>query len=138
MRGTRLTVVSTALYLARRGQGRFRDDLWRIWGGCDLTRCRLSELVQAAHIKPWSESTDTERLDPHNGLLLLPTVHAALDAHLITFDPDDGELIMSDSLSSEGATAMGVHSDMRLSKIPEQTRSYLQHHANAFRAKARS
>jgi hypothetical protein len=127
-----------ALHLARRGQGRFRDDLWRIWGGCALTLCRVPELVQAAHIKPWRESTDAERLDPHNGLLLLPTVHAALDARLITFDPDNGEIIMSNSLSREDAAAMGVRSGMRLSKIPERTRIYLQHHANAFRARARS
>lgn len=123
------------LHLARRGQGRFRDDLWRIWGGCSLTRCRVPELVQAAHIKPWSESTDAERLDAHNGLLLLPTIHAALDARFITFDPDDGGLIISNILSAEDTVAMGVRSGMRLSKIPEPTRIYLQHHAHAFRAR---
>jgi hypothetical protein len=124
-----------ALRLARRGQGRFQDGLLDIWGRCAVTQCGVRELIEAAHIKPWSASTDTERLDPHNGLLLVPTIHAALDARLITFDPDDGTLIVSDILRKEDAVALGLRPGMRLSKIPERTRVYLRYHADAFRAR---
>jgi hypothetical protein len=123
-----------ALALARRGQGRFKYDLWRLWGRCALTGCRVPQLVHAAHIKPWSRSTNPERLDPYNGLLLLPTLHAALDAGLIAFN-HDGQLIISKSLSRADAAAIGLRHDMRLPKVPERMRIYLKHHReNIFRA----
>ena len=65
----------------------------------------------------------------------LPNIHAALDARLITFDPVDGTLIVSDILGKEDAVAMGLRPGMRLCKIPERTRLYLHHHAETFHAK---
>ena len=56
--------------LARIGQDRFSNSLFREWVGCSVTGCTTRRLLQASHIKPWSKSTDIERLDPNNGLLL--------------------------------------------------------------------
>ena len=121
------------LHLARQGQGRFRDELWRLWGECVLTGCRRAELVQAVHIKPWRCSTSLERLDPLNGLLLLPTLHAALDAGLIGFQ-DDGRLLISRALSAVDARVIGLRRGMRLRSVPEQMAGYLRYHrANTFR-----
>jgi putative restriction endonuclease len=33
-------------------------------------------LLRASHIKPWSQSTDSERLDPANGILLAAHIDA--------------------------------------------------------------
>jgi hypothetical protein len=116
-----------ALVQARRGQGKFRDDLWLLWGSCAVTGCRVSRLVHAAHIKPWNLASNPERLDPFNGLLLLPTIHAAFDAGLVAFD-DVGTILLSSDLPPRDAAAAGITSVLRLAKIPERTRSYLAEH----------
>lgn len=41
-------------------------------------------MLLASHIKPWRDSTATERLDPRNGLAACPTHDAAFDAGLLT------------------------------------------------------
>jgi len=116
-----------ALVQARRGQGRFRDELWLSWGSCAVTSCRTPRLVHAAHIKPWKQSTNAERLDPCNGLLLLPNLHAALDAGLISF-ADDGLILISETFPSKDAAAAGIHSKLRLTRVPERTQQYLATH----------
>ena len=48
----------------------------------------------ASHIVPWRSSTDTERLDKENGILLSPLYDALFDKHLISFQ-DDGKIMIS-------------------------------------------
>lgn len=43
-----------------------------------------NKLLVASHIKPWSVSTDSERLDPRNGIAACPVHDAAFDSGLIT------------------------------------------------------
>jgi hypothetical protein len=65
------------LIMARRGQGKFRNDLFDQWGGCAVTGCKVPEVLRASHIKPWKRCAGKEdRLDPHNGLLLSATLDA--------------------------------------------------------------
>jgi hypothetical protein len=115
------------LTIARRGQVRFREKLWLLWGGCVLTGCRVPDLIHAAHIKAWSGCSNDERLDPSNGLLLLPTLHAAFDAGLFSFR-DDGRVIISKNLSSIDAELIGLRPDMRLPKVPTRTAGFLRAH----------
>ena len=61
-----------AIVKARVGQGDFREALLSRWGGCAITGINRADLIRASHIKPWRYSTNSERLDPFNGLLLLP------------------------------------------------------------------
>lgn len=42
------------------------------------------KLLLAGHIKPWKDSTPSERLDPRNGLAACPAHDAAFDTGLIT------------------------------------------------------
>jgi hypothetical protein len=84
-----------ALTQARIGQGRFREDITRLWGKgevCALTGIALPELLIASHIKPWRDSTDTERLDPANGLLLATHVDKLFDRYLLSFESQRGEM----------------------------------------------
>ena len=79
---------------ARVGQGRFRADLVKLWRKgetCALTGVSIPEMLVASHIKPWRDSTDKERLDPMNGLLLVTHVDKLFDRHLLSFqDGRDG------------------------------------------------
>ena len=67
-------------FLAKRiGQARFRKMVLAKCGDrCVITGATV--FLTAGHIKPWSESTDEERLDPNNGLALSPVYDKAFDS----------------------------------------------------------
>lgn len=78
---------------ARVGQGRFRADLVTTWGKgevCALTGLAVPEMLIASHIKPWRDSTNAERLDPMNGLLLVAHADKLFDRHLMSFREERG------------------------------------------------
>ena len=117
-----------ALVESRVGQGKFRDDLRRLWGDrCAVTGATTVSLLRASHIKPWRDSDNRERLDPFNGLLLAPAYDAAFDAGLITFDPD-GHVRLSAALSVPEAERLGIDPDAKLRMLRSEHRVYLTHH----------
>jgi hypothetical protein len=84
-----------ALINARRGQGEFRADLERRWNGlCAATACGISAMLRASHIRPWSKSSNRDRLNPANGILLAAHLDALFDCGLISF-ADDGAMLVS-------------------------------------------
>lgn len=73
---------------ARIGQGKFRAGVvasWRKGETCALTGLAVPEMLIASHIKPWRESTNEERLDPMNGLLLVAHADKLFDRYLLSF-----------------------------------------------------
>src|SRR6185295_1288868 len=102
-----------ALISARRGQGKFRASLIRKWRRCAVTGLANRKLLRASHIKPWADSTNSERLDPLNGLLLSPNLDCAFDCGLISFDRH-GAIVLSRLLSPKDLQLLGISSGMRL------------------------
>ncbi|PLX35383.1 MAG: HNH endonuclease [Hyphomicrobiales bacterium] len=88
------------LVVQRIGQDIFRSGLIDYWQGqCPLTGIADPALLRASHIVPWKDCTsDAERLDVYNGLLLSALWDAAFDRGLVTFD-DEGQPKFSPSLS---------------------------------------
>lgn len=81
---------------ARIGQGRFRANLVAAWGKgetCALTGLDLPEMLIASHIKPWRESSNAERLDPMNGLLLVAHADRLFDRYLMSFQEFRGGFV---------------------------------------------
>ncbi len=117
----------TALTKSRIGQGVFRDGLIRLWGGCAVTGYKRRVMLLASHIKPWSASSNIERLDPYNGLLLSPTVDKLFDRGLITFD-NRGRMLRSSILEADELEQIGVPKDAALTKVPSSTLPYLEYH----------
>jgi len=119
------------LVQARIGQGKFREETMRVWNDrCALSNISHSRLLRASHIKPWSESTNLERLDPYNGIILSANLDAAFDCGLISFD-DDGTIKVSENLSEHDRMALGLD----ILKIPEFTAkhvTYLAYHRLKF------
>lgn len=77
------------LVKARIGQGRFRADVvasWRKGETCALTSLAVPEMLIASHIKPWRDSSNGERLDPMNGLLLAAHADKLFDRFLLSFE----------------------------------------------------
>ena len=73
---------------ARRGQGFFKSEVRKVEPACRLTGVTEPRHLVASHMKPWADSTNQERLDGENGLLLSPHVDHLFDRGLITFRSD--------------------------------------------------
>ncbi|QTN38185.1 DUF3427 domain-containing protein [Cryomorphaceae bacterium] len=125
------TTERKGLVTSRVGQGYFRQQVIDSWDGkCPVTGCGDIRLLIASHIVPWSESTENERLDVNNGILLSPNIDALFDSHLISFS-NEGQILLSDKTEQEDLKALGVHSDIKI-KVPSKARPYLEKHRRRF------
>lgn len=117
----------------RIGQDVFRAALMDYWGGrCPLTGIDDPALLRASHIIPWAECTsDAERLDVHNGLLLSSLWDAAFDNGLISFDAE-GVALFSPRLSAAARQALAVGVAPRLPLKPDQHERLKWHRVNLF------
>ncbi|HJS90136.1 MAG TPA: HNH endonuclease [Steroidobacteraceae bacterium] len=119
----------SALVLARRGQGIFRDNVRSIEHACRITRVERMEHLIASHIQPWRDSSNEERLDGENGLLLTPTVDHLFDKGFISFE-DAGQLIVSPVADPVSLKRMGIDREARanVGAFSEGQRRYLEFH----------
>ena len=116
-----------AVIQSRIGQGKFRTDLLRYWACCAVTGCQATEILKASHIKPWRDSDNAERLDPFNGLLLIPNLDSAFDSGLISFS-DEGVILISSQLSKEDAERLNIHPELKISTLTKEHCKYLAYH----------
>jgi hypothetical protein len=117
-----------AIIQSRIGQGLYRKGMLELWGGkCALTGCNIPEVLVASHAKPWKLSTNQERLDRHNGLLLAAHVDALFDSGLIGFD-SDGLLIRSPKLSLDQIEVLGLKGFAKLRFIKDSHRKFFAEH----------
>lgn len=116
-----------AVIQSRIGQGQFRTSLIAYWQGCSVTGCQQIELLRASHIKPWRCSSNTERLDIYNGLLLLPNLDACFDSGLISFD-DNGKILISSKLDQSTLRQLCIDSNLKMSRVEQRHKDYLQYH----------
>jgi hypothetical protein len=122
-----------AIIQSRIGQGKFRADLLDYWKGCSVSGCRQFEILKASHIKPWSKSTNKERLNPFNGLILIPNLDVCFDSGLISFK-NNGDILISDELLQDEMTNLSIRPDMKLQKVEREHQKYLEYHrTNVFR-----
>lgn len=100
--------------------------------GCRVTGIMDRAHLRASHIKPWHASSDTERLDGANGLLLAPHVDHLFDRGFISFE-DDGRVLVSVRLHSGVLAAWAIQSSCNVGVFAERQRYYLAYHrANVF------
>jgi predicted restriction endonuclease len=108
IKGLPQTTEAERLVVQRIGQDVFREALMAYWGSrCPLTGITEPALLRASHIVPWADSTDAQRLDVHNGLLLSALWDAAFDSGLISFS-DDGNVLLAPRLSEFARNALGI------------------------------
>lgn len=117
---------------SRVGQGTFRGRLIEYWHGCAVSRCPLTWMLIASHIKPWRNATNLERLDPYNGLLLLPNYDKLFDLGYISFD-QKGKVMCSRLLEKHDRESLGLSNDLHLVKLESKHLGYLKfHNENCF------
>ena len=123
-----------ALITARRGQGTFRQNVWRREKICRVTRVDRPEHLIASHIKPWRESDNHERLFGGNGLLLTPTIDHLFDRGFISFE-NHGELLLSPVAHEDSLKKMGIITDrvVNVGGFSEPQKEFLEfHRTNVF------
>ena len=115
------------LSLARRGQGVFKYNVRLIESGCRLTGVRDQRHLRASHIKPWRSSTNNEKVDGANGLLLSPHVDHLFDRGLISFRAS-GEILKSPLLPAEVMRRWHLDSIRSAGKFSVEQDRYLEYH----------
>lgn len=96
-----------ALVTSRRGQGLFRERVRGVERACRITHVDNPEHLIASHCKPWRHSSNEERLDGENGLLLTPSVDHLFDRGFISFE-DSGRLLISPVADRRSLERMGI------------------------------
>ncbi len=122
-----------ALIDARRGQGQFRANLERRWDGfCAVTGCKIPEILRASHIKPWRKSSNRDRLNPANGILLVAHIDALFDSGLISF-ADDGTMLVSAQIVDE-LKQFNLPDRLRRKPTKQEKQFLAYHRRNVFSA----
>ncbi|HEL2980126.1 TPA: HNH endonuclease [Stenotrophomonas maltophilia] len=97
----------------RTKQRLFRERLIGVEKGCRLTGIEDLRFLRASHIKPWADSTHSERVDGENGLLLAPHADLLFDRGWISFS-STGRLLVSKNLPIDIPGRLGLNLDTSL------------------------
>jgi putative restriction endonuclease len=118
-----------ALVSARRGQGLFKERVMGIERRCRITGVENPAHLIASHCKPWRYSSNAERLDGENGLLLTPSVDHLFDRGFISFE-DGGTLIISPVAHKPSLSRMGIATEgvVNVGKFSLGQRAFLDYH----------
>ena len=118
-----------SLIQARRGQGIFRANVQRIESQCRITKVNRPEHLIASHCKPWRDSTNEERLDGENGLLLTPNADHLFDRGFIGFE-DNGDVLISPVAHTDSLARMGLDTSrvFNVGSFSQGQRQYLDFH----------
>jgi putative restriction endonuclease len=127
-----------SLIIARRGQGLFKERVLRIETFCRVTKVDKLEHLRASHCKPWRDSSNEERLNGENGLLLTPTIDHLFDRGFISFE-DAGRLIISPVAHTESLRRMGIETEapVNVGVFSQGQRAFLDYHRNSVLLQAR-
>ena len=115
------------IVISRLGQGNFRRNVIRLWGSCSVTGLHNVTLLRASHVKPWKDSNNQERLNPFNGLLLIPNYDFLFDKGYITFR-NDGSMLISERLDPFACKVFDLDEDRRLRNVFPESKEYLDFH----------
>ena len=108
-------------------QSYFKNQLFKLWGSsCLVTGIKNENLLIGAHIKPWAKSSDEEKIDPYNGLLLSPNADKLFEIGLISFQ-DNGSMMISDKINLSELKKLGIENNIKID-FKEKNLIYLKYH----------
>ncbi len=121
-----------AIVRARNGQGLFKERVAKIEFRCRITGVENPTHLIASHCKPWRDSTNEERLNGENGLLLTPSIDHLFDRGFIGFE-DNGRLIVSPVAHRPSLERMGIETKevVNVGGFTSGQRKFLDFHRNA-------
>lgn len=118
------------LVKSRRGQGVFKANVHLNEKGCRVTGVTDTKHLRASHIKPWKVSSDEEKLNGCNGLLLAPHIDHLFDQGLISFS-DAGDLLISPKLDRSILAKWGLPESVNVGPFNVNQVVFLDYHRNA-------
>jgi hypothetical protein len=120
-----------AIIRARLGQGVFKERVGEIESRCRITGVDNPTHLIASHCKPWRDSTNEERLNGENGLLLTPTIDHLFDRGFIGFE-NNGELIISPIAHRPSLVRMGIETEksFNVGSFTQGQKDFLEFHRN--------
>lgn len=116
-----------ALIKSRIGQGQFRDNVEAKESGCRVTAVTDKRFLIASHMKPWCVSSNEERLDGANGLLLSPHIDKLFDRGWISF-ADNGELLVASKCPADVLAEWNVKVCAHIQPFSNEQKGYLRYH----------
>jgi hypothetical protein len=121
-----------AIIRARNGQGLFKDRVSEIETRCRITGVENPVHLIASHCKPWRDSSNEERLNGENGLLLTPSIDHLFDRGFISFE-NNGRLIVSPVAHRLSLQRMGVDTEdaVNVGGFTTGQKQFLDFHRNA-------
>lgn len=118
------------LIRARKGQGKYRENLLEQCPFCPITLISDDRLLIASHIKPWVKSDGKEKIDAKNGFMLTPTYDFLFDRGYISFS-NDKKILISPWLSKMTCSKLNISNEKTYSMLPVEGREkYLEYHRN--------
>lgn len=124
----KFTSEAEKLIKVRLTQNKFRKSLFDVYPHCAISGMNNASFLIASHIKPWAVSTELERLDFYNGLLLTPNYDRLFDRGFISFRPS-GEIIVSNKLVKEERAFFNIPKSLCI-QLPLKHKVYLEYHAD--------
>lgn len=115
------------LVKARRGQGLFKANVRLYESECRVTHVRSMRHLRASHIKPWKDSSNDEKIDGANGLLLAPHVDHLFDRGFISFS-GDGQLLVSQKLNVSVLEKWSISLPQNVGAFDPKQRRFLEYH----------
>ena len=116
-------------------QRRFREELIDEIGECIITSVRSKEVLEAAHLKPWSvccrEGDKPSMFIKENGVLLRSDLHKLYDRGLISFKVIENRLFLqiSSSLDHRDRVKIGIVDGLEARLInPESRKQFFDYH----------
>ncbi|MFN3347374.1 HNH endonuclease [Pseudorhodoplanes sp.] len=121
-----------AIVRARNGQGLFKERVSKIETRCRITGVENPVHLIASHCKPWRDSTNEERLNGENGLLLTPSIDHLFDRGFIGFE-DNGTLIISPVAHHPSLQRMGIDTEtiVNVGGFSSGQKQFLDFHRNS-------
>jgi hypothetical protein len=126
----RTDISATEVYQlskARRGQGLFKSNVRIVESTCRVTGVEQVHMLRASHIKPWKDSTDSEKIDGFNGLLLSPHVDHLFDKGYISFEKQGG-IILSPQLEGDVLSKWRIDPTSNVGTFSSDQANYLEYH----------
>lgn len=113
---------------ARVGQGIFREKIISKYNCCIISGIADKRLLVASHVKPWATSSNKERLDAENGLLLSSLYDKMFDIGLITFE-NSGKIVISSSVNEHDRQKFNLDTSVCYNlKMTALLKEHLEYH----------
>jgi hypothetical protein len=118
-----------AIIRARRGQGVYKQRVMEREQRCRITGVTNPVHLIASHCKPWRDSSNEERLNGENGLLLTPSIDHLFDRGFIGFE-GNGNVIISPVAHRPSLERMGitVRDTLNVGAFSPGQRQFLEYH----------